>query len=58
MIAPGIDVDDRKHQVTQNEKQRHAPREMPPVQKREMRFRTVPGERDGERHGGYVQIQG
>ena len=54
--APGIVVDDRKHQVTQKKKK--GMRHEKCHQKREKRFRTVPGERDGERHGGYVQIQG
>src|ERR1700680_312667 len=49
---PGVDVDDREDQIAEGEKERHAPREMPPVQAREKRFRTVPGERDAERRGG------
>ena len=40
---PGVDVDDRKHYVAQQEKQGHAPREIPLVLPREKRFRTVPG---------------
>ena len=43
--------DDREYQIAEDEKQGHAPREMPPVQTREKRFRTVPGERDAERRG-------
>ena len=38
---PGVDVDDREHQIAEDEEQGHAPREMPPVQTREKRFRTV-----------------
>ena len=37
--APGIDVDDRQHQVAQKEKQRHAPGEMPPVESARAAFR-------------------
>jgi NAD synthase len=54
---PGVDVDDREHQIAEDEEQGHAPREMPPVQTREKRFRTVPGERYAERRGGHVYIQ-